>query len=214
MGGVEPFTTVDFPGRLAAVVFCQGCPWACPYCHNAHLRPFVPGRIAWETIREFLGERRGFLDGVVFGGGEPTAQPALAAAMREVSAMGYAIGLHTAGMFPERLRTLLPLLEWVGLDIKAPLDARYDRVAGRAGSARLVRRSLELTLASGVRLQLRTTVDTELLSPADLEDISRGLESLGAPPTVWQPKIQPGSPTGGQRKPAGPSPAYQDPGTS
>ena len=115
VGGLTPLSTTDWPGMLAAVVFCQGCPWRCGYCHNPDL---IPARgdheIPWEDVLAFLRRRQGLLDGVVFSGGEPTAQAGLADAMREVRALGFKIGLHTGGMYPQRLAAVLPLVDWVG----------------------------------------------------------------------------------------------------
>ena len=34
IGGVQELTTLDFPGKLAAVVFTVGCNFRCGYCHN------------------------------------------------------------------------------------------------------------------------------------------------------------------------------------
>ncbi len=88
----------------------------------------------WQPVRDFLMRRRGLLDAVVFSGGEPTSQKALFDAAREVSALGFEVGLHTAGPYPDRLHRLLPLLDWVGMDIKAP-GARYDMITLTPGSA-------------------------------------------------------------------------------
>jgi len=186
VGGFVPFTTVDYPGRLAAVVFCQGCTWRCRYCHNPHLQAFCAGDLTWENIFSGLAERRKFLEAVVFSGGEPTAQAALAGAIRAVRGMGYLVGLHTAGLFPTRLAEVLPLVDWVGLDIKAPFDGRYDRITGREHSFEAPAESLRLLLASGVPYELRTTVHPDLLAPEDLEDIADGLRARGAKPTVIQ----------------------------
>jgi len=186
LSGLVPFTTVDCPGRLSAVVFCQGCAWRCRYCHNTHLQPFQNGAIPWHRVEAFLQARRGLLDAVVFSGGEPTAQPALSAAVDRVRSLGYEAALHTAGMHPQRFRTLLPRLHWVGLDIKAPLDERYDRVVSRPGAAAAVRESLSLLLASGVAFELRTTVHPLLLTLADREDLCAQLAALGAPHPRWQ----------------------------
>jgi len=164
------------------------------YCHNRHLQPFTKGRWTWSQIEAFLEPRRGFLDGVVFSGGEPTAQAALPAAMERVAEMGFAVGLHTAGIYPGRLGALLPWLEWVGFDIKAPFDSRYDLVTGVADSARPVQMSLEILLAADVKLQLRTTVDPVLLTPRAIEELQAGLQRLGAPATVLQDKIFVSSP--------------------
>jgi pyruvate formate lyase activating enzyme len=137
VAGVQAFSSVDFPGRLAAVVFLQGCPWRCGYCHNPELQPRGQGTgPRWPVLRDWLARRLGRLDGVVFSGGEPTLDPALPAALDELRAMGYALGLHTAGLAPRRLSALLPRLDWVGLDVKAALgDAElHDGITGRRGS--------------------------------------------------------------------------------
>ncbi len=187
IGGLAPFTTVDFPGRLSAVIFCQGCPWRCRCCHNTHLQPFSGGSITWAEAEALLLHRRGLLDGVVFSGGEPTAQPALLDALRQVRELGYQAAIHTAGIHPQLLARALPLLDWVGFDVKAPLDARYDAVVGRPGASEAVRESLGLLLGSGVDFELRTTVHPALLDSAACEEITRHLAALGAPPSRWQP---------------------------
>ena len=108
VSGLTRMTSIDFPGQLAAVVFCQGCPWRCGYCHNPELLDAsAGGAIAWESVLAFLHGRRGLLDGVVFSGGEPLAQSALPQALAQVRAMGFATALHTGGMYPDRLAAVL-----------------------------------------------------------------------------------------------------------
>jgi pyruvate formate lyase activating enzyme len=188
VGGVVPFSTVDYPNHLAAVIFCQGCSWRCRYCHNAHLRPQLDGLMVWRWPRlsEFLKERVGFLDAVVFSGGEPTLHDDLGEAMRAVKSWGFKVGLHTAGIYPDRLAEVLPLVDWVGFDIKAPLGVKYDQITGRHRSAEAVKKSLAGLLASGVSHQLRTTVHHALLSRQDLAQISQQMEARGAMTPVWQ----------------------------
>ena len=77
IGGMTPFTTIDFPGHLAAVVFLQGYAWRCAYCQNPHLLKVDEAADDWEMLRCFLEKRRGLLDGVVFSGGEPILQSGL-----------------------------------------------------------------------------------------------------------------------------------------
>ena len=135
VAGMTPLTTIDFPGRLAAVLFLQGCPWRCSYCHNPELLPARgAGGLDWDAVQDFLGRRRGLLDGVVFSGGEPTSQARLPDAIARVKAIGFQVGLHTGGMYPARLQRLLPLLDWVGLDIKGPA-AHHDAITGRRSFA-------------------------------------------------------------------------------
>ncbi|MFA5684724.1 MAG: anaerobic ribonucleoside-triphosphate reductase activating protein [Lysobacteraceae bacterium] len=179
VGGMTPLTSIDFPGRLAAVLFLQGCPWRCGYCHNPDLLP-ARGEtgLAWEQVEAFLQRRRGLLDAVVFSGGEPTSQATLADALTRVRELGYQTGLHTGGMYPQRLRALLPQLDWIGLDIKGP-DKEYDRITSRRGSAAPVLRSLDAILHSGVDFECRTTWHPGLFPLDALHRLGRGLHARG-----------------------------------
>jgi pyruvate formate lyase activating enzyme len=182
-----PLTSIDFPGHLAAVLFCQGCPWHCRYCHNPHLLPTdVPGKLAWAEVMPFLQERVGFLDGVVFSGGEPLLQPRLLDAILQVKTLGFKVALHTAGIIPARLAKVLPYVDWVGLDIKAPFDA-YKRVTGLAGSGFKAEESLDLLLAAKhVDYEIRTTVDSSLLSKEEVEMLTEALAKRGVKQHVLQ----------------------------
>lgn len=187
LGGLAPLSTVDWPGRLAAVVFCQGCAWRCVYCHNPHLMPLdAPPRHGWEEVMAFLRRRVGLLDAVVFSGGEPTLQPGLATAMRDVKALGFEVGLHTAGPSPDRLSAVLALVDWVGLDIKAPF-ARYERVNDAPGSGAKACESLLRVVGAGVDHECRTTVHPSLFTAAELAALSSSLYELGARRHVLQP---------------------------
>lgn len=187
LGGLVPLTSIDFPGHLAAVLFCQGCPWHCRYCHNPHLLPAdAPPELAWADARDFLKERVGFLDGVVFSGGEPLLQPRLPEAMSEVKNLGFKVGLHTAGIIPARLAKVLPLVNWVGMDIKAPFHA-YKKVTGLAGSGFKAEESLELLLATPhLDYEIRTTVDPALLNKADIGQLAEMLAKQGVRHFVLQ----------------------------
>jgi pyruvate formate lyase activating enzyme len=126
VGGVEKFSAVDFPGKLSAVVFMQGCPWKCPFCHNASIREILSeNEFSWQLFIEFLKSRVGKLDAVTFSGGEPLVQEGLYEAINDVKEMGFQIGLHTGGYRPEHLAKILPLIDWVGLDIKAPFTSDH-----------------------------------------------------------------------------------------
>lgn len=179
VGGVAPFTATDFPGALAAVVFVQGCPWRCGYCHNTHLQPRTrAGAVAWTDVMRLLARRTGLIDAVVFSGGEPPADPALGRAIGDVRALGFKVGLHSAGTHPRRFAQLLPLLDWVGLDIKAPFTD-YERVTRVRDSGTFARRSLEALLTSDVDYECRTTAHPALLSETDLLVLARTLANLG-----------------------------------
>lgn len=195
VGGFVPFTATDYPSALAAVVFCQGCPWRCAYCHNPHLIPADADDAAtgldFGRLLDWLATRRGLLDAVVFSGGEPTAQPELAAAVTAVRKLGFAIGLHTGGAYPRRLAQLLPQVDWVGLDIKAP-SAEYTGVTGIDGSGSAAFACLDLIRAASVAFEVRTTVHPALTPPAVLERLASELAAHAV--TRWV--LQPFRPTG------------------
>jgi len=193
VGGLTPLTTIDFPGRLAAVVYCQGCPWRCSYCHNPELLDATaPAAVPWPQVLAFLESRRGLLDGVVFSGGEPTLQTALPAALAEVRAMGFATGLHTGGMYPERLAAVLPLLDWVGLDIKAPRH-HYDAITGVSGSGDRAWVSLQHVVQSGVPYECRTTWHSGLFDAGALQALGGALADGGVTHWALQQCRTPGS---------------------
>jgi pyruvate formate lyase activating enzyme len=156
VGGLTRLSATDYPGKLAAVVFCQGCAWRCGYCHNPELQP-RRGReeITWAEVLAFFERRRGLLDAVVFSGGEPTQQAGLAPAMREVKALGFLVGLHTAGIVPRRLAQVLPLVDWVAMDVKAKFY-EHESVTRVRGSGRRATESRELILASGTACEFHT----------------------------------------------------------
>jgi anaerobic ribonucleoside-triphosphate reductase activating protein len=192
VGGLTPFSSVDWPGQLVAVVFVQGCPWRCGYCQNPQLqqRGGAPaGTPSWDEVLAWLPRRVGLLDGVVFSGGEPTADPALGAAIAAVRSLDLRVGLHTAGVYPRRLQAVLPLLDWVGLDIKAPLDdsALHDRITGVRNSANPVRRSLQALRESGVDFECRTTAHPALLNDTAL--LAVGSEMAAATVPRWALQI-------------------------
>jgi pyruvate formate lyase activating enzyme len=185
IAGLTPLSSCDWPGRLVATVFLQGCPWRCTYCHNAAiLDPRTPGSVPWSDVRGLLARRRGLLDGVVFSGGEPTRQAGLVAAVREVRAAGFGVGLHTGGAYPAALERLLPHVDWVGFDVKAPARL-YDAITRRGGAAQTFT-SLRLVLASGVDVQVRTTVDPTVLGPDAVAELTATLAELGVRDHVLQ----------------------------
>jgi len=186
VGGLTPLTTIDYPGELAAVIFLQGCPWRCGYCQNTDLIPRDnTSSIAWQEVIDLLEKRKGLLDAVVFSGGEPTIQSSLGDAIQQVKSMGFKIGLHTAGIYPERLKKLLPLLNWIGMDIKSVKDD-YQRITGVKGSGERAWQSARLLIESSVKHEFRTTVHPDMLNEKQLRDLTNDLTELGAQNYVIQ----------------------------
>ena len=181
VSGIQPMTTIDFPGRIAAVIFTPGCPWACRYCHNPGLRNSGGAElVSHEKVSAFLRDRRLFLDGIVLSGGEPTMHRGIVNFMKHLRELGYDTGLHTNGYEPGVLKYLLRkhLLDFVALDIKAPPVA-YDRITDCPGSGAAVGSSLRELLASGVGYECRTTYHPDLLSEEELRDTMYAVHSAG-----------------------------------
>jgi pyruvate formate lyase activating enzyme len=188
VAGFERLSAVDWEGKLSAVVFLQGCGWRCPYCHNPAMIPMrspPPGAApTWPEIRDWLHRRLGLLDAVVFSGGEPTLHPGLAEAMSEAKSLGFQTGLHTGAPDPEALRKLIPCLDWVGLDFKAPFQV-YSRVTGRVCGME-VERGFHLLFEAGLPLEIRTTWHPALLSEQDLTGMAAWLHEQGTREWVLQ----------------------------
>ncbi|MCK5523021.1 MAG: anaerobic ribonucleoside-triphosphate reductase activating protein [Thiomargarita sp.] len=186
IGGLIPFTTLDFPGQLAAVLFCQGCPWRCGYCHNPHLLDFqVKSTWYWDKVERFLQSRHGLLDAVVFSGGEPILQNGLLDAVKRVRDLGFKVALHTAGINSNQMAKLLPYLDWIGFDVKAPF-ARYAMITGVPDSGKQPEKSATLILESGIAYEFRTTVHPQLLNEKTLLELAMSLADLGVQRYVLQ----------------------------
>ncbi|MFB9147794.1 anaerobic ribonucleoside-triphosphate reductase activating protein [Halomonas alkalicola] len=180
IAGVTARDDQALPGRRAAVVYLQGCPLACGYCETAGsmgpARRAAPGE--WQAIEALLAARAGEIDAVVFSGGEPTLHPDLPAAADACRALGLAVGLHTAGPYPERLEALLPRLDWVALDTKGR-GADFDRISGRPGIWQRHARSLSLLLEGDTPFECRTTVHWRDFTLEELERLAMTLADCG-----------------------------------
>lgn len=187
---------VDWPGRVAAVVFLPGCNYRCGWCHNRDLveRPETFGDIPAGHVLERLTQLKAWVDGVVITGGEPTIRPDLDAITRRFSGVGFPVKLDTNGSHPEIIENLLKqgLLEGVSMDIKSRLDPdSYARAAGVQADVEAVKRSIRLILASGIWYEFRTTVVPELHTPDDIEAIRSFLQREAGPAGLKRPlKLQ------------------------
>lgn len=183
VAGVTPFTTIDFPGKLSAVVFLRGCPWRCAYCHNRWMRSRrrQEGDPTWESVEALLSKRKGLLDAVVFSGGEPCMDPALPAAMRLVKEQGFEVGLHTSGAYPRHLQECVGLIDWVGLDVKGdPHNPEaFDAIAGIKGAHEAFLESFHVLREVQIPMEARTTAHPDYLSEAAILSIGQWLNQAG-----------------------------------
>ena len=158
------FSAIDFPGRLACILFTGGCNLRCGFCHNAEF--VLPERlkeltnpVPFETVLNFLGERRGLLDGVSICGGEPTVHQDLPERMKDIKNLGFQIKLDTNGSNPAMLEKIIAagLVDYLAMDIKDALPYRPELV-GVEIDAGLIRRSVALVKNAGVEYEFRSTI--------------------------------------------------------
>lgn len=138
----------------------------------------MAGRYQWSDVLALLKRRVGLIDAVVFSGGEPTMDPALPNAINEVRELGFLIGLHTACIYPRQLNQVLPLLDWIGFDIKAPF-AEFATVTGFAGGGENARECAEMIVGSGIDYECRTTVHPSFLPNQTIADLAISLSGMG-----------------------------------
>lgn len=175
IGGIQKLSLLDFPKKMAATVFTQGCPFRCHYCHNAEL--VLPDKfdktIPEEDLFDFLKTRIGKLDAVVISGGEPTIQPGLSRFIKKIKDMGFLVKLDTSGIDPEKLSELIEknLLDYIAMDFKAPYN-KYPSVIGVNIDTDKIRRSVDIILKSSIAHEFRTTITDTLLTLDDLIEIS------------------------------------------
>lgn len=172
IAGYQSLSLIDDAGHACAIVFTQGCPFRCPYCHNPGLIPTEGTvEIAETEVLRRIDAHRTLLDGVCVTGGEPCVQPDLPRFLREIKARGLRVKLDTNGIHPAMVRALVRdgLVDFVAMDLKHAWPS-YDRVA-RTGSAPAIRNCEEtfVFLSSGaVAHEFRTTVSPSLHTMEDL----------------------------------------------
>ena len=173
IGGLQKTSLLDFPEKISAIVFTQGCNFRCGYCHNPELIVMKnTDNYTTDGVLEFLKTRRGKLDGVVITGGEPCLQNGLIEFIENVKDEGFLVKLDSNGMMPDVLARALPLVDYVAMDIKAPL-AKYPDIVRVKVDTNKIRKSISTIMQSGVDYEFRTTVVKSQLSYSDFEEIGQ-----------------------------------------
>lgn len=179
IGGLQKFSLIDYPGKMAAVIFTQGCNFRCPYCHNSELvlPALFKNPIPESVVLEFLQRRRGQLEGVVVTGGEPTIQEDLIPFLKRIRLLGYAIKLDTNGSRPGVLEEIISrnLVDFIAMDVKTSFK-RYEQAVGRSINVGNIKKSIRLIINSGVEHQFRTTLVKSFCAHADLVSVCNELQ--------------------------------------
>jgi pyruvate formate lyase activating enzyme len=186
IGGVEKLSLLDYPDRLSAIIFTQGCNFRCHFCYNPMLvLPNAGGAdnklkdrlVNEDDLLAFLRERFGKLEAVVITGGEPTIHADLPEFIAKIKSLGYLVKLDTNGTNPAMLQQLLDkkLLDYLAMDVKAPWD-KYERVVGVKPDLSKIKKSVKIIMNSGLPYEFRTTVAPDLLSPEDIAALAGELK--------------------------------------
>jgi len=180
--GLEKFAPKDFPGFISSTIFLPGCSFRCPYCHNADLvlRPDTLADIPLDLFSAYLDSRKGWLEGICVTGGEPLLEPEIEGLLAVIKGRNLLVKIDTNGSRPGRLKKMIAagLVDWVAMDVKAPLD-RYAEVVRAPVNPADIARSAEIVRASGLKTIFRTTVVPGLVGEDDVRKIGEWLR--GAP---------------------------------
>ena len=175
INGFQKLTILDYPGKVACIVFTPGCNFRCPFCHNAALVTHIDKEtyIDEEEVLSYLKKRQGILDGVVITGGEPLLQDGIEEFIGKIKDLGYAIKLDTNGSFPEKLISLVEkgLVDYVAMDIKNS-KAKYMATIGVNNiDMASIEKSVDFLLQNKVDYEFRTTIVDGFHTVDDIQDI-------------------------------------------
>jgi len=181
IGGFQKNSLIDFPETIACILFTQGCNFICPYCHNPDL-VVSPQKRAGDLydesmIFEFLEKRKGFIEGVVITGGEPTLQKDLIPFCRKIKAMGYKLKLDSNGTRPEVLTTLFNenLVDFIAMDIKTSLENYGLVLPGKFDTTKILK-SIGLLMEKAPGYEFRTTCSRPFISKKIMTDIGEMIQ--------------------------------------
>lgn len=172
IAGIQKNSFVDYPGKIAAVIFTLGCNMNCYYCHNRHIiKENNQDLINPDYLISLIEKRKKFLDGIVITGGEPTLQHDLEKYIIRIKNIGYPVKLDTNGSKPEVIKKLIEkdLIDYIAMDIKAPLN-RYEEICGLKNIEDSIIKSINTIINAGIEYEFRTTFVPELYKK-DLYDI-------------------------------------------
>ena len=181
--GFTETSLVDWDGRITSVVFVGGCNFACPFCHNFRVADDDPGlpEVEWDVIQVALVRKHDWIDAVVVTGGEPMMHPEIFGLCQNIKRLGFKVKVDTNGSFPYPLKQLieLKLVDYVAMDLKAPLDEHYGTAVGRKLDVAPIRRTIRLLRESGIEHEFRTTLVPGLVGPDDIPLMGEAVK--GAP---------------------------------
>ena len=175
IAGLKGISLIDYPQKVATVLYLSQCNLRCPFCHNKSLvLGEGPSSLADDQVLRMLASRRGFVDGVVITGGEPTIYPELLVLVASIKELGFAIKLDTNGYNPEVLKSLIAAkaVDFIAMDIKTSWK-KYSRATGVAVNVERLIESVNLIKQSSIEHEFRTTCVPSLVDDGDIKEITK-----------------------------------------
>lgn len=175
--GLQKTSLVDYPGKVAATIFLGGCDFRCPYCQNRDLVLNYKNMptIKEEEVLDFLQKKNKWLDGVCITGGEPLLYKDVVGFIKKVKEIGLLVKLDTNGTNPELLKKLINLVDYVAMDIKAPIE-EYDNVTRVKVNKEEIQKSVDILKEGKVDYEFRTTVLPDFFTKEDAKEIGEWLK--------------------------------------
>jgi pyruvate formate lyase activating enzyme len=173
---------IEWEGQIAAVLFLPGCNLRCRYCHAGHLLddPDPTESIPLEAVLESVARQRGWVDGVVVSGGEPTLhEPGLQLLVRSLKSIPTRVWLETNGTRPGALQKLIfaGLLDGVAMDLKATLRAHeLRRITRSEVDPAALRQSIRLILNRVPDHEFKITLVPGFITADDVEELARTVQ--------------------------------------
>jgi len=170
---------IDYPDKIASVIFLGGCNYRCPYCHNGELvHNDDCGLIDLDDIRAHIKKRKGIIDGVVVTGGEPTLSKGIVGFLEELRETGISVKLDTNGSRPEVLREIIGkgLVDYLAMDVKSSLEGYNKAIGHKTFDENTVMKSIKYIRDSGVPYEFRTTLVKELHPEIDIMGVGALLD--------------------------------------
>lgn len=191
ISGLVKSSLIDYPEKIAAVIFTNGCNFRCPYCHNPDV-VLGKGTIDEEEVFEFLKSRKGKLDAVTVSGGEPTLQKDLILFLEKIRELGFLIKLDTNGSRPEIIKEIAAkgLVDYIAMDIKGPLE-KYPKITSSSVNPEKIKETAEFLHASKIEFEYRTTVVRGLLQESDFYKIRNEFQKFGPPKKYFLQNFRP-----------------------
>ena len=176
IGGLLKNSMIDYPGKLSCGIFLSGCNFDCPYCHNPDLVKDCSKRSAEfdpAMIYRFIENRKGFLDGVVISGGEPTLQEDIFELCRHIKDMGFPVKLDTNGSRPRVIKRLIDegLVDYIAMDLKTDPRSYTTYIKANCNTSAILS-SIDIIMDSAIAYEFRTTCVKPIVTPTVIENIS------------------------------------------